>query len=147
MKLPRPYAYAAIGGCAIIGIACADTSVTKQPSCMPLAPTQLQLEGTLTREDRLGAPGYGETPETDERLEILMLGLSSPISICPDSAGGITDTLRGVAQIQLSLDPEIKIGPLTDIRRVRVEGALSEGVLGPQFAPIVMTVTTLTPLQ
>ena len=144
MKIQRPSAHVAVGCFVLLGGACGDSSSIEGAPCMPLAPVQVQLEGILTREGRPGAPGYGETPETDERLEILLLGLSSPISVCPDSAGGITDTLRGVAQIQLSLDPGIVMRTPASGQRVTVEGTLSEGITGPQFTSIVMTVQTLT---
>src|SRR5258708_6462662 len=67
----------------VVGAPRRDT-VTLGP-CLPVQPSKLWLSGTLKQEVRLGPPGYGETPERDEKDTILVLHLDAPVRVCADN--------------------------------------------------------------
>jgi hypothetical protein len=69
------------------------------------------LSGTLVREVRLGPPGYGENPATDERDTIAVLQLRRELALCRDSVPGLQSEapLRG-RRISLRHVPESVLG-------------------------------------
>jgi len=53
-------------------------------ACVPLWPVPVRLTGVLRAEQRLGPPGYGETPKQDEKISIFVLHLNTAIDVCAD---------------------------------------------------------------
>jgi hypothetical protein len=60
--------------------------IAAQPDCVPLWPFPVHLSGTIVGEQKYGAPGYGENPKTDERLQVYLLKLNNPVDVCADTS-------------------------------------------------------------
>jgi hypothetical protein len=106
----------------------------------------ITLSGTLVREVRLGAPGYGENPSTDERDTIAVLQLQRELALCRDSVPGqpADAPLRG-RRITLRNVPE-SVLRLTG-GRVTVYGVLAEASFAFEHGPVVIWVDSIPALR
>jgi len=102
---------------------------------VPHAPRIAQLEGTLTKVIKYGAPNYGD-PATDKKLDV-------PIIVLPWAAD-VDQTRAGVTYIQLILPLNIgrRYRQYFD-RTVSVTGTLSEASGKEHFTDVVMEVKTI----
>lgn len=120
-------------------VACGTRTAPAAGQCVEYEPAVARLRGMLVVETRSGPPNYGETPEKDEQVRVIILHLAQPIDICsrpvdPLNATGFAD----VSKIQVVLpgtarEPEQLIG-----ERVVVAGALFEAISGRHFTKVVL---------
>ena len=112
---------------------------TAQDRVWRYEPTKVELQGRLTIEQRCGPPGYGENPDTDQRVQIPVLLLSAPIDVQGDPQSDLNqETVRGVQRVQLVLEA-------TSYRRlvgknITVKGTLFRAITGHQYTDVVMNV-------
>lgn len=102
---------------------------------LPYTPRIAQVDGTLTKVIKYGAPNYGD-PATDKKLEV-------PILVLPWAAD-VDQTRAGVSYIQLIFP--VNIGNVYRQyfdRTVRVTGTLSEASRQEHFTPVVMDVKAI----
>src|SRR5215207_2231308 len=112
--------------------------------CTPVWPSRVRLSGVLRAEEKLGPPGYGETPERDEKLTIYVLDLDQPRDVCADtSPDEPREAVRGAARMQLagSVDPN-RLKALVG-RRIRVHGTLVHQVWGSDFTQVIVRVDSI----
>ncbi|HEY6785025.1 MAG TPA: hypothetical protein VI159_08730 [Gemmatimonadales bacterium] len=70
----------------------------------------MRLRGQMSIEQRLGPPGFGETPGKDAKLSIVLLHLEVPLDTCAASFSDAQEPdVRGltVMQIKGNVDPEV----------------------------------------
>jgi hypothetical protein len=80
----------ALGACSAGASACINTRQS------------VVLAGVITDRQVYGPPGFGETPEIDERRSIPILTLETPIDICQGSESEIDVTpLQGITEVQI----------------------------------------------
>jgi hypothetical protein len=109
----------------------------------PYWPAVVKLTGTLIFERRYGPPGYGNTPDKDEKLEVPILFLDAPITVeAAQNDPNEYETETDVTEVQISM-------PAEDLKKylyqsVTVEGRLSERRTGYDFAPIIIDVENLS---
>ena len=109
-------------------------------------PAQAQLTGRIEAETDYGPPGFGRTPDEDERLTAIVLALDTPITIAADPASDInTETFSGVRRIQLMRNDRNMDAALAG-RRVRVTGRFFTPTTGQWAAPVAMRVERIEPL-
>jgi hypothetical protein len=119
-----------------------------QARCAPLWPTRLILYGVVEESHRLGPPGYGETPEIDEKLTIFLLQLDQPIDVCADTTGGQAGVgVRDVRTLQLTgrLDQGVIKQHLDE--PLSVFGTLSPKEWGTDFTDIILHVDSIPALR
>jgi hypothetical protein len=107
--------------------------------CLPVQPAMLWLDGILKQEERLGPPGYGETPSQDEKDTILVLYLRHPVRVCADPTPGARHpAVDSINAIQLAG----RIGGLSSQsdQEIGVYGTLFHADFGPQFTDVLMEV-------
>ena len=124
------------------------TPRTEAASCLSAWPTQVRLAGTVRAEHRFGPPGYGETPDKDRRVEILVLHLAQPIDVCADSTTGDAHApVRDVREVQLTgtLDPE-RVKWMTGAT-LRVFGTLQRRAWGSDYTDVLIRVDSIPGLQ
>ena len=110
-------------------------------------PAQSQLTGRIEAETDYGPPGFGRTPDEDERLLAIVLALESPITIAADPESDInTETLSGVRRIQLMRNDRNMDAALAG-RRVRVTGRLFTPTTGQWVTPVAMQVERIEALD
>ena len=107
---------------------------------MPYAPNEVELRGRLRATEQYGPPNYGENPESDQRLRVLVLTLDKPIDTCADSSSEINnEAVTGVGTVQILVVPGLNLEPLIG-QLVTLRGVLSRAVLARHFTPVVFTV-------
>jgi len=112
---------------------------TAQDRVWRYEPAKVELQGRLTIEQKYGPPGYGENPDTDQRVQILVLLLSAPIDVQGDHQSDLNqETVRGVQRVQLVLEA-------TSYRRlvgknITVKGTFFRAITGHQYTDVVMNV-------
>lgn len=127
---------------ALNNAACAQEQLT---ACLPYSPVVVTLTGSLRLEHRLGPPGYGENPQTDRRMAILVLRLRQSISTCGQPGDPVNpDSLHDVTEIQLVVTARSEASALVG-QRVQVRGTLEQATLGPHFTAVVMSVIEIQP--
>jgi hypothetical protein len=109
----------------------------------PYWPAVVKLTGTLIFERRFGPPGYGNTPDKDEKLEAPFLFLDAPITVvAAQNDPNEYETETDVTQVQISM-------PAEDLKKylyqsVTVEGRLSERRWSHDFASVFIDVENLS---
>lgn len=109
--------------------------------CLALQPEQVTLRGVVRKEQRLGAPGYGETPKLDKKDTILVLRADDSVSVCADTTSRQDAKLSGLRDIQL-------MGHVDNIdallgQEITVRGTLFVAELAWQYTPVVLRVDQL----
>ncbi len=124
----------------VVAAACVACSPRANAQCMPYAPNEVELRGRLRATEQYGPPNYGENPESDQRLRVLVLTLDKPIDTCADSSSEINnEAVTGVGTVQILVVPGLNLEPLIG-QLVTLRGVLSRAVLARHFTPVVFTV-------
>lgn len=116
--------------------------------CVPVWPALVRLAGVLEEGYRLGPPGYGETPDRDQRLTIYLLRLVPPIDIC---ASATTDdphhAVAGIELLQLTgrVDPEDLKQHIGE--QLNVYGWLYHRVRGTDFTEVLLRVDSIPAIR
>ena len=114
--------------------------------CIPVPPGPLRLSGTLAQEQRLGPPGYGESPDKDEHLTIYLLDLREPFMVCAlDDRARVSNTVHRIKAMQLNgnVDPgQIRVGAT-----VTVFGTVEYQEASHDFTEVVVRVDSIPALR
>lgn len=130
-------------GIALWAAVCAGNPARQPPGCLRYEPASVELRGRLDRVMRYGPPGYGETPDADQRLEVPILTLARPIDVCadPNSATNNED-VHAVTEVQLIPGRQVDTGAYVG-KDVVAAGTLFRAHAGRHFTPVVMNVRSL----
>lgn len=111
-----------------------------------LYPVVSRLQGKLTKITKYGKPTYGENPEKDEKLEVPILILHTPIRAKARTTSSVNDeSLTNVSFIQLIFPAEVSDYSKHLNMIIVVEGTLERGHKGDHFTDMVMTVKVVNP--
>ena len=118
------------------------------PACVPPWPTPVHLSGVIGIEQRLGPPGYGETPSRDEQITIFVLYLARPVDVCADTtAADRRPAVHGVRVMQLTgkADPD-RLERWAGLP-VSVFGTLDRETWGHGFTEVLVRVDSIPSLR
>ncbi len=110
-------------------------------------PSVVRLRGKLTIVTKYGKPTYGENPDKDEKLEVPILILQTPIRAKANPKSSVNnESITNISFVQLIFPPEINV----DFRKhvdhdIVVAGTLSVGSRSGQFTDVVLTVKAVNP--
>lgn len=112
-------------------------------------PVVVELRGRLVETERFGPPNYGENPQSDARVRLLIVQLREPVLVRADTANPVNnETVTGVTEVQLLLRPEAVAEYRTFVGRVVLaRGTLSRAITGHHYTPVVMTLQELRATQ
>jgi len=114
--------------------------------CIPLPPAPLRLSGTIVQEQRLGPPGYRESPDKDEHVTIYLLHLSEPLMVCAlDDRGRVSNAVHRIKAMQLNgnMDPaQIRVGAT-----VSVFGTVDYQEASHDFTEVVVRVDSIPAMR
>jgi len=109
-------------------------------------PVVTRLQGKLTKVTKYGKPTYGETPEKDEKIEVPILILQTPIRAKAQTTSSVNnETLTNVSFVQLIFPGEVGDYSKHVGMVIVVEGTLERGQKGDHFTDVVMTVKVVNP--
>jgi len=130
-------------GVALWAAVCASNPARHPTACLRYEPASVELTGRLDRVMRYGPPGYGETPEADQRLEVPILTLARPIDVCADpSSATNNEDVHGVTEVQLIPGRQVDTGRYVG-KDVVAAGTLFRAHARRHFTPVVMNVRGL----
>ena len=124
-------------------------SVTIAPlsaqECVRYEPSQVSFEATVRLDTVPGPPNFASIDDGDAPEEIVLLDLSAPICVAPDSAfelNAIAESNVTVLQAVLSASTKDLLSALIG-RRVRVSGRLFHSHTGHHRTRVLVNVDTL----
>jgi hypothetical protein len=107
--------------------------------CSRFGRSDVTFRGTVTRQVRLGPPGYGETPKRDRRDTIIVLHLDAPLVVCADSTiNSASCEFRNLREVQLTG----RIQGLESLvaTKLTVRGVLLRAELPWHYTPVVLRI-------
>ncbi len=119
----------------------------QEESWLSYFPSVVRLRGKLITVTKYGKPTYGESPEKDEKLEVPILILPTPVRVTarPESTAN-NETITNITFVQLIFPPEAHVDFRKHIDQTIVAaGTLSVGSRIGQFTDVVLTVKAINP--
>lgn len=99
------------------------------------------FKGKIAYEKFYGPPNFGETPETDQKVEVPILRTEHPVDIENTVSGGLS-SIKGQRKIQLIIrKKKLKKHDLC----VEVTGTLFEAVNGHHHTSVLLDVDKIKP--
>lgn len=110
-------------------------------------PAVARLQGKLTKISKFGKPTYGENPERDEKVEVPVLILQTPVRVKARLASSVNnESVTNVSFVQLIFPPEVDGNYSKHLdKEIVVAGTLVRGHKGEHFTDVVMTVKAVNP--
>jgi hypothetical protein len=119
----------------------------QQQDWLSYYPAVSRLQGKLTKVFKYGKPTYGENPEKDEKVEVPILILQTPVRIRARPTSSVNnESLTNVSFVQLVFPAEV-VGNYANYldKDIVVAGTLVRGHKGEHFTDAVMTVKAVNP--
>ena len=117
-----------------------------QHDWLPYYPSVSRLGGKLTKVLKYGKPTYGENPETDEKIEVPILILSTPVRVKARPESSVNnESLTNISFVQLIFPPGLGSYAKHLEKEIVVAGTLIRGHRGDHFTDVVMTVKAVNP--
>ncbi len=110
-------------------------------------PSVVRIRGKLITVIKFGKPSYGESPEKDEKLEVPILILATPIRVKARPESSVNnESLTNISFVQLIFPAETT----ADVKKyldqtIVAAGTLSVGSRSGQFTDVVLTVKAINP--
>ena len=110
-----------------------ETSVAAPAGCpdswLGYEPAVVELAGALRQVQKYGPPNYGESPATDQKVQVPILVLSSPVNVRADSASEVnTESFQCVREVQL-----VRLSSSPAYRRFVGQSIVATGTLFQRF--------------
>lgn len=110
-------------------------------------PSVSRLQGKLTKVLKYGKPSYGENPENDEKVEVPILILKTPIRVRARASSSVNnESVTNISFVQLIFpgDANINFSRYLD-QEIVVAGTLTQAHRGEHFTDVVITVKAVNP--
>jgi hypothetical protein len=110
-------------------------------------PSVSRLQGKLIKVMKYGAPTYGVEPDKDEKVEVPILMLQTPVRVRPSpQSSSNAESMTNISFVQLIFSDEMDatLGRYLD-QQIVVAGTLAIGKRGDHFTDVVMTVKAVNP--
>jgi len=122
-------------------------STAQQQDWLSYYPAVARLQGRLIKVQKYGKPSYGENPDKDERIEVAILILQSPVRVKASSASSVNnESLANISFVQAIFPPELaKDHAQYFDQQIVLAGNLVRGHKGEHFTDVVMQVKAVNP--
>lgn len=157
LQLPSPHSFPVKGEEVGVGIAVMVILIlallllpqarAQQQDWLSYSPAVSRLQGKLTKVSKYGKPTYGENPEKDEKVEVPILILQTPVRIRARLTSSVNnESVTNVSFVQLIFPREIDGNYAKYLDKdIVVAGTLVRGHKGEHFTDVVMTVKAVNP--
>ncbi len=110
-------------------------------------PSVARIQGKLIRIQKYGQPSYGENPDKDEKVEVAILILKSPIRVKANTASSVNNqSVTNVSFVQILFPPEmVKTQEKYFDQEIVLAGNLMRGYKGEHTTDVVMQVKAVNP--
>jgi hypothetical protein len=122
-------------------------AVGQQEGWLSYSPSVARIRGKLITVFKFGKPTYGANPDEDEKVEVPILILQTPIRVKARPESSVNnETITNISFVQLIFPPDLEsnLKKFLD-QEIVVAGTLSVGSRGGQFTDVVMTVKAVNP--
>jgi hypothetical protein len=119
----------------------------QQEGWLSYSPSVARIHGKLIIVTKFGKPTYGADPDKDEKLEVPILILQTPIRVKARPESSVNnETMTNISFVQLIFPPEVEPSFKKHVgQEIVVAGTLAIGTRGGQFTDVVMTVKAVNP--
>lgn len=110
-------------------------------------PAVSRIEGKLTKVLKYGKPTYGDNPDKDEKVEVPILILRTPIRVRARSERSVnSESVTNVSFVQLIFPAGVDADYTRHLdQEIVAAGTLVRGYKGDHFTEVVMTVKAINP--
>jgi hypothetical protein len=109
-------------------------------------PSIARLKGKLVKVSKYGKPTYGDNPENDEKVEVPILILQTPVRVKARPTSSVNnESLTNISFVQLMFPQELRDYSKHLEKEIVVAGTLVRGHKGEHFTDVVMTVKVVNP--
>lgn len=137
-----------VGRTIAIAFCCAMALLLEMPSkvrsqpCFDCEPAFVELSGTVSVEEAYGPPGYGEEPETDSKVQFLLLTLDAPICVNPDPNDPVNSEGKSrISSLHMVYGSGYQFRHEWLEPRVIVTGTLFRALTGHHRTPVLINVS------
>lgn len=117
----------------------------QQEGWLSYSPSVARIRGKLITVFKFGKPTYGANPDADEKVEVPILILQTPIRVKARPESSVNnETIANISFVQLIFPPDLDLKKFLD-QEIVVAGTLAVGSRGGQFTDVVMTVKAVNP--
>lgn len=122
-------------------------ATAQQDDWLSYYPAVSRLNGKLTKVYKYGKPSYGEEPGKDEKVEVPILILQTPVRVRGRANSSVNnESVTNISFVQLIFPPEANINYAKYLdQSLVVGGTLTRGFRGEHFTDVVMTVKVVNP--
>lgn len=122
-------------------------AIAQQEGWLSYSPSLARIHGRLVIVTKYGKPTYGADPDKDEKLEVPILILQTPIRIKARPESSVNnETMTNISFVQLIFPPGVEPDFKKNVNQdIVVAGTLAIGNRGGQFTDVVMTVKAVNP--
>lgn len=122
-------------------------AIAQQEGWLSYSPSLARIHGRLVIVTKYGKPTYGADPDKDEKLEVPILILQTPIRIKARPESSVNnETMTNISFVQLIFPPGVEPDFKKNVNQdIVVAGTLAIGNRGGQFTDVVMTVKAINP--
>jgi hypothetical protein len=119
----------------------------QQQDWLAYYPSVARLQGKLIKVQKYGKPTYGENPDKDEKLDVPILILESPVRVKASSASSVNnESLTNISFVQAIFPPELAKSYAQHFdQQIVLAGNLVRGHKGEHFTDVVMQVKAVNP--
>ena len=118
----------------------------QQQEWLSYYPAVSRLQGKLIKVTKYGKPTYGENPEKDEKVEVAILILQTPVRVKARTTSSVNnESSTNVSFVQLIFPAEVGDYSKHLDKDITVAGTLVSGYKGDHFTDAVMTVKAVNP--
>ena len=119
----------------------------QQQDWLAYSPSVARLQGKLIKVQKYGKPTYGENPDKDERIDVPILILQSPVRVKANSNSSVNnESLTNITFVQVIFPPEMaKTYAQNFDQEIVLAGNLVRGNKGEHFTDVVMQVKAVNP--
>jgi len=122
-------------------------AAAQEQDWLSYSPAVARLHGKLIKVQKYGKPTYGENPDKDERLDVPILILQSPVRVKASSVSSVNnESLTNISFVQAIFPPEMAKTYAQHIdQEIVLAGNLVRGRKGEHFTDVVMLVKAVNP--
>jgi len=128
-------------------IAYAFDATAQQQDWLSYNPSVARLQGKLIKVQKYGKPTYGENPDKDEKIDVPILILASPVRVKASSASAVNnESLTNISFVQVIFPPEMTKSYTQHLDQdIVLAGNLLRGRKGDHFTDVIMEVKAINP--
>lgn len=128
-------------------VALASQAAAQEQEWLSYYPSVARLNGKLIKVIKYGKPSYGEHPEKDQKVEVAILILQTPVRVKASPASSVNnEPATNVSFVQIIFPPELTASSTQHFdKNVLLAGNLVRGHKGDHFTEVVMNVKAINP--